>query len=390
MNIRNINAQNRTAAIGVSFDVPNEREVIAIGSPENLKSYFTMGILSDEIDVRTRKLGSFVEDMNELAKGDCDSRMDIMAECSNGLCGIISEGQGNKSAEEYKNALTEIYDDSGKGNMILNFMIFSILTNYEYNHKTLSAEWHLLISAMKKSAARFAEQFNTCVSDMLLPFRNLPTLDDSNVRYWNIPEQLNDAPTDLTIHVYYTHNNGTWQTVYVAEDSFLAILRIYCDILKQSNRIISNCPICRKLIVKSKQTESDFCSEECRLANKNEWTKENRARNAKSGVQTTYDIFYTTGNNLKRKLKKDPSKLAEFDEHFKNIRKKALVLKNSISDDSPDSELREYKQQIRRITDELVNFADELNDRIKDDMDRAKSKHNQHSNQTIDPTNRKV
>lgn len=390
MNIRNINSQNRTAAIGVSFDVPNEREAIAIGNPENLKSYFTMGILSDEIDVRTRKLGSLVEDMNELAKGDCDRKMDIMAECSNGLCGIISEGQGNKSAEEYKNALTEIYDDSGKGNMILNFMIFSILTNYEYNHKTLSAEWHLLISAMKKSAARFAEQFNTCVSDMLLPFRNLPTLDDSNVRYWNIPEQLNDAPTDLTIHIYYTHNNGTWQTGYVAEDSFLAVLRIYCDILKQSNRIITNCPICQKLVVKGKQTESNFCSEECRLANKNEWTKEVREKNAKSSVQRTYDIFYTTGNNLKRKLKKDPDKLAEFDEYFKNIRKKALVLKNSISDDSPDSELREYKQQIRRITDELVNFADELNDRIKDDMDRAKSKHNQHSNQTIEPTNRKV
>lgn len=74
MNIRNINSQNKTAAIGVNFDVPNEREVIAIGSPENLKSYFTMGILSDEIDVRTRKLGSLVEDMNELAKGDCDRK----------------------------------------------------------------------------------------------------------------------------------------------------------------------------------------------------------------------------------------------------------------------------------------------------------------------------
>ena len=376
MNIRNINSQNKTAAIGVNFDVPNEREVIAIGSPGNLKSYFTMGILSDEIDVRTRKLGSLVVDMNELAKGDCDSRMDIMAECSNGLCGIISKGQGNKSAEEYKNALTEIYDNSGKGNMILNFMIFSILTNYEYNHKTLSAEWHLLTSTMKKSAARFAEQFNTCVSDMLLPFRNLPTLDDSNVRYWNIPEQLNDAPTDLTIHVYYTHNNGTWQTGYVAEDSFLAVLRIYCDILKQSNRIISNCPICRKLIVKSKQTESNFCSEECRLANKNEWTKEVRERNAKSSVQRTYDIFYTTGNNLKRKLKKDPDKLAEFDEYFKEVRKKALALKNSVIDNSPDMELREYKQQIRHMTVDIENYAEELNDRIKDEHDRKSSGHN--------------
>lgn len=368
MNIRNINSQNKTAAIGVSFDVPNEREVIAIGSPENLKSYFTMGILSDEIDVRTRKLGSLVEDMNELAKGDCDGRMDIMAECSNGLCGIISEGHGNKSAEEYTNALTEIYDNSGKGNMILNFMIFSILTNYQYNHKTLSAEWHLLTSSMKKSAARFAEQFNTCVSDMLLPFRNLPTLDDSNVRYWNIPEQLSDAPTDLTIHVYYTHNNGTWQTGYVAEDSFLAVLRIYCDILKQSNRIITNCPICHKLVVNGKQTESDFCSEECRLVNKNEWTKVIRARNAKSDVQRTYDIFYTTGNNLKRKLKKDPGKLAVFDEYFKEVRKKALALKNSVNDDSPDMELREYKLQIRQMTVDIENFAEELCEKIKDEQ----------------------
>ena len=366
MNIRNINLQNKTAAIGVSFDVPNEREVIAIGSPENLKSYFTMGILSDEIDVRTRKLGSLVEDMNELAKGDCDSKMDTMAECSNGLCGIISEGQGNKSAEEYKNTLTEIYDNSGKGNMILNFMIFSILTNYEYNHKTLSAEWHLLTSSMKKSAARFAEQFNTCVSDMLLPFRNLPTLDNSNVRYWNIPEQLNDAPTDLTVHVYYTHNNETWQTGYVAEDSFLAILRIYCDILKQSNRIISNCPICLKLIVKSKQTESDFCSEECRLVNKNEWTKEIRARNAKSSVQRTYDIFYTTGNNLKRKLKKDPDKLAEFDEYFKEARKKALALKNSVNDDSPEENIQEYREKVHKMTADIERCADTLNEQIRD------------------------
>lgn len=355
----------------MSFDVPNEKEIIAIGSPENLKRYFTLGIVTDEIDVRTRKLGSLVDDMNELAKGDHDGKMDIMAECSNGLCGIISEGQGNKSAEEYKNTLAELYDKSSKGNMILNFMIFFILTNYEYNHKTLSAEWHLLTSTMKKSASRFAEQFNTCVSDMLLPFRNLPTLDGSDVRYWDIPEQLNDAPTDLTIHVYYTHNNGTWQTGYVAEDSFLAILRIYCDILKQSNRIVANCPICHKLIVKGKQTESDFCSEECRLANRNEWTKEIRKKNAKSTVQTTYDIFYTTGNNLKRKLMKDENKLKQYNEYFKEVRKKALALKNSVTDDSPDTEIKEYRDNIKAMTIDIEEYADELNEQIKDERHKT-------------------
>ena len=365
MNIRNINAQNRTAAIGVSFDVPNEREVIAIGSPENLKSYFTMGILSDGIDVRTRKLGSLVEDMNELAKGDCDSRMDIMAECSNGLCGIISEGQGNNSAEEYKNALTEIYDNSGKGNMILNFMIFSILTNYEYHHKTLSAEWHLLTSSMKKSAARFAEQFNTCVSDMLLPFRNLPTLDDSNVRYWNIPEQLNDAPTDLTIHVYYTHNNGTWQTGYVAEDSFLAVLRIYVDMLKQANRIVANCPVCGKLIVKDRINNSDFCSQECRNVHKREWTKGNRIKNAESDVQNIYTTFYNNTNNQKRKLKRSPEALEKYNVRFNELKEKALTMKRGLSDDSPMSEILAYSEQLLDWETELRGLADQLHEKME-------------------------
>ena len=118
--------------------------------------------------------------------------------------------------------------------------------------------------------------------------------------------------------------------------------------------------------MKSKQTESDFCSEECRLANKNEWTKEVRKRNAKSGVQRIYDIFYTTGNNLKRKLKKDEAILTKFDEYFKEMRKKALVLKNSVTDHSPDTELAEYRQQIWQMTDDIQRYADNLSDEIRD------------------------
>ncbi|MGN0600946.1 MAG: hypothetical protein ACI4JK_13795, partial [Oscillospiraceae bacterium] len=111
---------------------------------------------------------------------------------------------------------------------------------------------------------------------------------------------------------------------------------------------------------------SDFCSEECRLVNKNEWTKEIRERNSKSNVQRIYDIFYTTGNNLKRKLKKDEAILNKFDEYFKEMRKKALALKNSVTDHSPDTELAEYRQQIWQITDDIQRYADNLCDEIKD------------------------
>ena len=365
MNIKNIIAEDKTASIGISFDVPNEKEIIAIGSPDRLKAFFTLGIESPEIEVRTRKLGSLVDDMNELAQSEEDGKMQTLSECANGLCGIISEGQGNKSAEEYINALAKLYDSSSKGNMLLNFMIFFILTNYQYNHNTLSSEWHVFMSSMKKSAARFAEQFNTCVSDMLLPFRNLPTVPESNVRYWNIPEQINASPTDLTVHIYYTHLNGTWQTAYVADDSFLAVLRIYVDMLKQANRIVSNCTICGKLIIKDKTNNSDFCSQECRNVHKREWTKENRIKNAESDVQCLYTQFYNNTNNQKRKLKRSPEALEQYNILFNELKEKALTMKRGLSDDSPVSEVRAFSAQLIEWEQDLRDLAEQLHE----DMD---------------------
>lgn len=364
MNIKNISGENRTASIGISFDIPSEREIIAIGSPDRLKAYFTLGIENSEIEIRTRKLGSLVDEMNELAQSEADDKMQILAECSNGLCGIISDGQGNKSAEEYINALAELYDSSNKGNMLLNFMIFFILTNYRYNHRTLNSEWHVFVSSMKKSAARFAEQFNTCVSDMLLPFRNLPTVPESNVRYWNIPEQINASPTDLTVHIYYTHLNGTWQTAYVADDSFLAVLRIYVDMLKQANRIVANCPVCGKLIIKDRINISDFCSRECRNVHKREWTKENRIKNAESDVQNIYTTFYNNTNNQKRKLKRCPKALEKYNVRFNEMKEKVLTMKRGLSDDSPMSEVLAYSEQLLDWETELRGLADQLHEKM--------------------------
>ena len=58
----------KTASIGISFDVPNKKETIIIGSPEDVKRYYTKGILSENADLRTRKLGTLADEMNELAQ----------------------------------------------------------------------------------------------------------------------------------------------------------------------------------------------------------------------------------------------------------------------------------------------------------------------------------
>ncbi|MDE7289378.1 MAG: hypothetical protein K2N71_07765, partial [Oscillospiraceae bacterium] len=172
--------------------------------------------MSENADLRTRKLGTLVDEMNELAQAANGDKMTQVVAASNGLCSVLNSGQGNKSAS---------------ANMLFNYIIFFVMTNFNLNHKSLSGEFHLSVKQMKKSAERFAEQYNACISDMLLPFRNLPTVPEENVRYWNIDKQINSEKNDLILHVYSSHSSGTWQTGYAADNSFMAILRVYVDVL---------------------------------------------------------------------------------------------------------------------------------------------------------------
>lgn len=178
------------ASIGISFDVPNKKETIIIGSPEDVKRYFTTGILSENADLRTRKIGTLIDEMNELAQAADDDKMTSVIAASNGLCGVLNSGQGNKSASEFTEVLKNLYDTSANANMLFNYIIFFVMTNFRLNHKALAGEFHLSVKQMKKSAERFAEQYNACISDMLLPFRNLPTIAEENVRYWDIDKQI--------------------------------------------------------------------------------------------------------------------------------------------------------------------------------------------------------
>ena len=255
----------KIASIGISFDVPNKKETIIIGSPEDVKRYYTTGILSENADLRTRKLGTLVDEMNELAQAADGDKMTSVIAASNGLCSVLNSGQGNKSASEYTDTLRNLYDTSASANMLFNYIIFFVMTNFNLNHKSLSGEFHLSVKQMKNSAERFAEQYNACISDMLLPFRNLPTVPEENVRYWNIDKQINSEKNDLILQVYSSHSSGTWQTGYAADNSFMAILRVYVDVLNQVNVVVRNCKICHKLILSDRANVSEICgSEKCR------------------------------------------------------------------------------------------------------------------------------
>ncbi len=351
----------KIASIGINFDVPNRKEKIIIGSPEDVKRYFMTGILSENADKRTRKIGTLIDEINELAQAADGDKMAQVIAASNGLCGVLNSGQGNKSASEFTEVLTNLYDTSANANMLFNYIIFFIMTNFSLNHKTLAGEFHLSVKQMKKSAERFAEQYNICVSDMLLPFRNLPTVAEENVRYWDIDKQINSEKNDLILHVYSSHSSGTWQTGYAADNSFMAILRVYVDVLKQANVVVRNCTICHKLILSDRANVSEICgSEKCRKEQHRLQTISVRKKNKGDPIKDFYSTFFINCSNLRRKLAKNSTAREKYDTEFKKIRIKALAMKNGLSEDSPKQSIYEYSEFLRVKEDELRVLADTL------------------------------
>lgn len=349
-----------TASIGICFDVPRQKETIIIGSPENIKRYFTLGVKQD-IDITARKLGTLVDEMNVLAQADENCRMTDVIAAANGLCGVISNGQGNKTAEEFTDVLYRLYDTSDYANTLLNYIIFFVLTNFKNIHKALAKRNHILRSEMKKSAEMFAEQYNICVSDMLLPFRNLPTVPESNVRYWNIDEQINSSSNDLILHVYSSHSSGTWKTGYVTDNSFLSILRVYVDILKQANVVVRNCAVCHKLILSDKASRSEICgSKRCRKEQHRRATIAVREKNKANPIQDFYDTFFRNCFNLRRKLGNNSIAREKYDTEFKKIRTEALAMKKGLSEDSPNQDIYAFSEFLRVKEDELRALADNL------------------------------
>lgn len=352
---------DKIASIGISFDVPNKKETIIIGSPEDVKRYFTSGILSENADLRTRKIGTLIDEMNAIAQAADGDKMTSVMAASNGLCGVLNSGQGNKSASEFTEVLKDLYDTSANANMLFNYIILFVMTNFNLNHKILAGEFHLSVKQMKKSAERFAEQYNICIYDMLLPFRNLPTVAEENVRYWDIDKQINSEKNDLVLHVYSSHSSGTWQTGYAADNSFMAVLRVYVDVLKQANVVVRNCTICHKLILSDRANVSEICgSDRCRKEQHRLQTVSVRKRNKENTIQDLYDIFFRNCSNLRRKLDKNSTAREKYDTEFKAIRTKALAMKKGLSEDSPKQSIYEYSEFLRVKEDELRDLAENL------------------------------
>ena len=79
-------------------------------------------------------------------------------------------------------------------------------------------------------------------------------------------------------------------------------------------------------------------------------------------MQSLYTQFYNNTNNQKRKLKRSPEALEQYNVLFNELKEKALTMKKGLSDDSPMSEVRAFSAQLIEWEQDLRGLAEQLHE----------------------------
>ena len=82
-------------------------------------------------------------------------------------------------------------------------------------------------------------------------------------------------------------------------------------------------------------------------------------------MQCLYTQFYNNTNNQKRKLKRSPEALEQYNALFNELKEKALTMKRGLSDDSPVSDIRAFSVQLLDWETELRDLAEQLHEKME-------------------------
>lgn len=351
-----------TASIAFVLDVRNERETLIIGSYENIRDYLKKGKTGSDIQISSRKLGTLAEEMNELAMAD--NRMDEIIEASNGLYSNISEAQGNKNAEQYISALNGIYSRAPRANMLRNYIIFFIFTNYMRIHKEQNGEHHIFSSETRKSAERFSDEYNRIIKDMLTSYKNLPKIEESDVHYWDMSRSFENEFTDYDAHICRYNSGGESKVAYITDDSFIGLIQIYSDILNQCNKKVRNCRVCHKLIIVERENDKCVCGNpECEkryAADKNK-AAQKKCRSDK--INEIYNRFSNNSANYKRNFINHPELKEQFEKALEAERMPLRIEKDKLSSNSPEDKIKEFEDNCNEAFFRMKALNEQLMER---------------------------
>ena len=341
-----------TASMGITVDFSTKTEVYFIGNGDIIREYAHSGMpsaLPKEIMKHSNEFGNLIKDCNRLmrVKRELNELMGI----ADRLCDLESfcNGECNSVLDE----LSDFYDMSEYANVVKNYIVYLLFCSFKQQRNLFNKKVGLSVKNNHDRAEKHIELFRNEADRLFKPF-----LVAREKKEFSFGSGLFGYEEVTDCSVYHIRGKDKPITLSVANNSYIAMLEIYDDILNRANTVIRNCDSCGELMITDRANASLVCSRtNCKRDYHTKINSESRRRAMAEPVQSAYISFNEKCKSYRKKLLPFPELLEKFDERHNKYRARLKKAKSGLTKNSDPDDVEYFDALCKDAAEEMRDYA---------------------------------
>lgn len=341
-----------TASMGIIVDFTTKTELYFIGNGDSIREYAHCGMssaLPKGVMKHTNDFGNIVKDCNRLmrVKRELNEVMELADRLSD--ADAFCNGNCNFVLEE----LASYYDITEYANVIKNYIVYLLYCSFKWQRDLFNKKIGLSVKNNHDRAEKHIEDFRNDADRIFKPF-----LLAREKKKFSVDSGLFGLEDMSDCSVYHIHSGEKPVTLNVANNSYIALLEMYDDILCRANKIIRNCENCDELMITDRANASFVCHRTvCKRDYHTKTNSESRRRAMGEPVQSAYIGFNEKCKSYRKKLLPFPELLAKYDERHNKYREKLKKAKNGLTKSSKASAIEHFDVLCSDAALEMRDYA---------------------------------
>lgn len=327
-----------SVSMGIIVDFSSNSETYFIGDPDKIREYAHVNMtlaLSQFVMKHSGDFGNLLKDCNRLMR--VKREINELIELSERLCDVDSFCNGN-----YNSVLEELagyYDFNEYANVMKNYIICLLYCNFKKQREMFNKKVGLSVKNNHDRAIKHIDDYKNFADRIFKPFltarEKLEFVIDGNLF----------ALENVTEHtVYHIRTKEKPITFFVADNSYIALLELYDDLLSRANKIIRNCENCGELMITNRANASLVCTRRiCKRDYHTKTNSESRRRAMKEPIQSAYIVFNDKCKTYRKKLLPFPDLLEKFDEKHNLYRERLKKAKLGLTKSSRSADIEHFE-----------------------------------------------
>ena len=340
------------ASMGITVDFSTKTEVYFIGNGDIIREYAHSGMpsaLPKGIMKHSNDFGNLIKDCNRLMR--VKRELNEIMEIADRLCGLESfcNGECNSVLDE----LASYYDTSEYANVIKNYIVYLLFCSFKQQRDLFNKKVGLSVKNNHDRAEKHIEIFRNEADRIFKPF--LVAREKKELSFGSSLFGYEEV-TDCS--VYHIRGKDKPVTLNVANNSYIAMLEIYDDILNRANKVIRNCDSCGELMITDRANASLVCSRtNCKRDYHTKINSESRRRAMAEPVQSAYIGFNEKCKSYRKKLLPFPELLEKFDERHNKYRVKLKRAKIGLTKKSDPDVIEHFDRLCNDAAEDVRELA---------------------------------